>query len=263
MSDSTLVDERALARTYDGGYYTDGWDVIEQYRRALSYARRHDAGSSATATALEVPRGRIRSWVDDNAVPDPVRAIDTALEYGWLDCGYGDPTFTGLNALVANVFSGGSIAESTYQPFFALNHRGTDSHVIDALELANVSYRTVSDRDGRADEVLPSDDGPVLGRVLSVLGAPVGPKADQYLSLPAYLEDAPADVKETFVYAYLENRAVDYQEKATLTIREQRNRSYLESLAELIESVAGERVELGEKTIVISADAARSLEIVR
>ena len=263
MPDESLVTERALARTYDGGYYTDGWTAVEQYQRAVAYARRNDAGSGATASALELPRSRIRSWVDGDGKPDPVRAIDTALEYGWLDCDYSDPEFSGLNTLVANVFSSGSITRRDYRPSFALNHHGDHSHVIDALELANVSYRVISDRDGRTDEVRPAEDSPILGRVLSVLDAPVGPKADQHLTLPAYLEDAPADVKETFVYAYLENRAVDHDAKDTLTILEKRNRSYLESLAELIESVAGERVELGEKNIVISADAARSLGIVR
>ena len=263
MPDEPIVTEHALARTYDGGHYTDGWTAVEQYRRAVSYAHRNDVGSSATAARLDMPRSRIRPWIDGDAVPEPIRAIDTGLEYGWLECGYGDPVFTGLNALVANVFSGGSIAASTYQLSFALNHLGENASVVDALELANVSYRVVDDRDGRADEVRPTEDGAVLGRVLSVLGAPEGPKADQHLTLPSYLEDAPTDVRETFVCAYLENRAVDHDAKDTLTILEERNRSYLESLAELIESVAGGRVELGEQYIIISADAAHSLGIVR
>lgn len=261
MTDS-LVTERALARTYDSGYHADAWDVVEQYRRAVSYANRHDVGSSAAASALDLPRSRLRPWIDGDSVPDPVRAIDTAREYGWLECGYDDPAFAGLNALVANVFSGGSIAERNYAPTFALNHRGDDSHVVDACELAAVDYR-VLEREGRADELRPTADGTVLGRVLAVLGAPVGPKADQQLSLPSYLEDAPAETRETFAYAYLENRAIEHDGKATLTIRERRNRAYLEALAELLNSVAGGGVEFGETTITISAAATRELGVVR
>ncbi|SDD59890.1 protein of unknown function [Natrinema hispanicum] len=115
-----------------------------------------------------------------------------------------------------------------YQPSFALNHRGEESHVIDAIELAGVDYLVVDGREGRADEARPTEDASVLGRVLAVLGAPVGPKTDTRLSLPDYLEGAPDDVRETFVYSYLENRAIEHDGKATLTVREDRNRDYAE-----------------------------------
>ena len=112
----------------------------------------------------------------------------------------------------------------------------------------------------RADEVRPTTNGALLGRVLAVLGAPVGQKTDQQLALPAYLEGAPERVRERFVAVYLEHRAVCYESKATLTIREARNRAYLESLAALIDSVADGDVTLGEQYITITAGAARTLE---
>ncbi len=258
-----IIDEQTLARTYNTPSYADPFDAVEDYRRIMAYHSRHpDMGSSALASRFDLPRGRIRAWLDGSA-PDAVRAIDTAREYGWLTATFGDREFTALNTLVANVFSGGSIAEQHYQPSFALNHRGEESHVIDALELAGVEYQVVADRDGRADEARPMEDGTVLGRVLAVLGAPVGPKADTRLSLPDYLEGAPDDVRETFVYSYLENRAIEHEGKATLTIQEQRNREYLAELADLIDDVAGGGVRLGERDIVVSADAARALGTVR
>ncbi|NGM71426.1 hypothetical protein G6M89_20930 [Natronolimnobius sp. AArcel1] len=264
MSDvEPLPTEQALARTYDGGAYADAYEAVHQYRRATSYAFRNDAKSGATASATGLPRGRIRLWVDEGGAPDAVNAIEAAHRHGWLECEFSDPTFTGLNALVANVFSGGSIGAQDYRPSFALNQRGEDSHVIDALELVGAEYELIDDRDGRADEIRPTEDGTVLGRVLAALGAPVGPKTDRHLELPAYLEDAPTDVCETFVYAYLENRAVERPNKDTLTVREERNREYLESLSALIESVAGDGVHLGKRDIIISADAARTLGTVR
>ncbi|PCR88678.1 hypothetical protein [Natrinema ejinorense] len=264
MSDvEPLVSERALARTYNHPSYSDPADAVDDYRRVLAYASRHPSqGSSAIASALDLPRGRIRPWLDGGA-PDAVNAIDTAREHGWLQAEFDDPEFTGLNTLVANVFSGGSIADEYYRPSFVLNHRGEDSHVIDALELARVDYEVIDDRDGRGDEARPTEDSTVLGRVLAVLGAPVGAKSNQRLSLPSYLEEAPDDVREQFAYAYLENRAIEHEGKATLTVREDRNRTYLEDLAALIDDVAGGGVEFRERDIVVSADAARQLGTVR
>lgn len=264
MSDTpTLIDERALARTYDPPSYTDPWVSVEDYRRVMAYASRNSSkGSGAVASAMDLPRGRIRPWLDGGE-PDAVRAIDAAREHGWVNVAYDDAAFTALNTLVANVFSGGSIAERNYSPSFALNHRGEDSHVIDALELAGVEYQFVADRDGRGDESRPTTDGTVLGRVLAVLGAPVGPKAEQDLTLPTYLKDAPTSVREQFVFAYLENRAVEHEGKATLKVREERNRDYLEGLANLIDDVAGGGVQFSERDIVVSADAARELGTVR
>lgn len=258
VNDVELVTERELAATYDGGAYVDAWDAVEQYRRATSYAFRKQVKSGATASALELPRGRVRTWVDDDGAPDAVRALETAREYGWLEVGYDDPVFEGLNTLVANVFSGGSIATETYSPSFALDDRRQS--VLDALETAGVGYTIVDDRDGRADEARPTEAASVLGRVLAVLGAPVGEKADQHVSLPAYLEDAPTEIRREFVDAYLANRAISHDGKATLHIQEQRNRDYLAALASLIDDVADGGVALRERHIVISADAARRLE---
>ncbi|ELZ12113.1 hypothetical protein C478_10953 [Natrinema thermotolerans DSM 11552] len=258
--DEPVIDPDAFARTYQGGGYDDPVAAVEEYRTVMDYAADHpDAGSQAIATALDLPRSRIRTWLEDDGSPDVVRGLETAREYGWLVATYDDPEFTALNTLVADIFSGGSITDETYVPSFTLNHRGEDSHVLDALELAGVEYQVLVDRDGRADEVRPTTDASVLGRVLAVLGAPVGPKANQRLSLPGYLEDAPDEIREQFVYAYLENRAIAHEGKETLTIREDRNQDYLESLAALIDDVAGGGVQFSERDIVISADAARSL----
>ena len=244
-------------------YYTDAYAVVEQYHEIMAYASRHpNMGSSAIASRFEdVSRDRIRPWVDDGSAPDPVRAIDTAREYGWLEVDYCDEVFRGLNGLVANVFSGGSIATETYAPSFSIDRHGEQSRVFDALELATVEYRVVDDRDDRADEVWPVDDGTVLGRVLATLGAPVGPKAEQHLELPSYLEDAPDEIRREFVVHYLENRAAEHDGKATLTIQEERRpRTYLEDLGTLIRDVSGGHVSVSDMRVTISADAARKLE---
>ncbi len=259
MNSRVFVTERDLASTFDGGSYADAYEIVTQYRQAMRYASKHDVKSGATASALDLPRGRLRTWIDEGGAPDAIRAIETARSYGWLNITYDDAQFAALNALVANVFSGGSIADHHYRPSFALNHRGRDSHVIDALELADIDYQIVDDRHRRADEARPTTDGTVLGRVLVTMGAPIGPKAQQRLELPAYLEGAPESVRELFVFCYLENRATTFDEKDTLRVAEDRNQSYHESLVALIESVAGETVSVDNRGITISAAAARAL----
>lgn len=73
---------RALADTYRGGYAPDPWERVTEYQRVLEYTAEHpNKGSSAVASALELPRGRIRPWMD-GARPDPVCAIQTAEEHG-------------------------------------------------------------------------------------------------------------------------------------------------------------------------------------
>jgi hypothetical protein len=77
--------EEALARTYSHPSYADPYEVVEDYRRVAEYRLSHpDAGSTAVARALELPRSRVRPWLDGSA-PDPVHAVQDAQRNGWLD----------------------------------------------------------------------------------------------------------------------------------------------------------------------------------
>ncbi|TYL38164.1 hypothetical protein CV102_13240 [Natronococcus pandeyae] len=79
-SDSAIRAE-ALARTDDGGPYADPWDAVQDYRAATRYATKHpNKGSYALSQALDLPRGRLRGWIDDGSAPDAARAVETALE---------------------------------------------------------------------------------------------------------------------------------------------------------------------------------------
>ncbi|WP_255168496.1 hypothetical protein [Natrononativus amylolyticus] len=260
---AVVLDERDLARTYNTRSYADPWTAVLDYQAVMKYASEHpNKGSSAISSALEIPRGRVRGWLEGSK-PDPANAIDVARELGWLDARYLDPEFVALNTLVANVFSGGSIDKERFQPMFSLNHRQHRSHVIDALEATGLEYEFYNeDTDDRATEVRPTIHGTVLGRTLAVLGAPIGPKADlDDLTLPWYLDDAPYETREIFALAYLANRAVHHREKDTLTIREVRSKAYRDELAAFLEDVAKEPVTSGEQSITVSADAARSLGV--
>ncbi|AGB16632.1 hypothetical protein Halru_2038 [Halovivax ruber XH-70] len=254
MTDEAIVTAEDLARTYDGGYYDDVWPIVQQYWDVMDYRSRHpNKGSSAIASALELPRSRIRTWLDGGQ-PDAAHAIDVARRMNWIETDATSPTFEGLNAMVSNVFSGGSIAEQYYRPSFALDPNRRQLHIVDAIEAVGVDYEIVDDRDGRADEVRPTEHGTILGRVLACLGAPVGSKTQQRIELPGYLEDAPDAIRETFVLCYLENRATK-PHNGIVRFREERTDAYLRDLARLIEDVAGASVSVSEKNVILSRDA--------
>ncbi|WP_238717382.1 hypothetical protein [Natronorubrum halophilum] len=50
-----MIAERDLARTYDGGAYSDPWTAVLDYQAVLRYASQHpNKGSHAIATTLEI-----------------------------------------------------------------------------------------------------------------------------------------------------------------------------------------------------------------
>lgn len=98
LSDRTYR-AQALARTYGGD--RDGWERLTEYQRVLEWRGTHpQKGSQAAASALDLPRGRIRPWFD-GAKPDPVHAVDTAEANGWLDAQPSDRVFEALSVLSA------------------------------------------------------------------------------------------------------------------------------------------------------------------
>ncbi|WP_254861738.1 hypothetical protein [Halovivax gelatinilyticus] len=256
---TTLVDPRDLALTYDPPTYPDGWTAVLDYEATMRYAsHRPNKGSAAIASALDLPRGRVRTWLDGGK-PDAARAIETADAYGWIDLDYGDTKFYALNALVANVFSGGSIEQTNYVPSFALTRDQDESRVVDVLDDAGVDYEFFhEDSDERATEIRPTTDASVLGRVLMTLGAPIGPKKDRTdLSLPWYLDDAPLLIRKRFVEAYLANRG--HYQNGIVKLREERSDAYLRELAALIEDVADGPVTISEMNVMLSTEATEQL----
>jgi len=259
---SPFISERALANTYASRSYNTAYQRVVLYRKAQRAKTRHpDKGSQALATQLGVDRNAIREWVDGDSVPNPVRAIQTADRRGWLDLDYDSPAFEPLNRLVAWVFSGGSIDTERNVPVFVIN-ASSDADALQAdLDALGVGYTAAhADDPDRSTEIQPAEDAAVLGRVLSILGAPVGSKSGTDISLPAYLKDAPTNIRREFVDVYLSNRGQRHPDKATMTLRETRSQQYLNDLAALFEDVAGAPVNVSEQNVILSADATRALD---
>ena len=262
MIDSWPLAERSLARTYHS--YDDPYEVILSYRRVQSYQESHpDAGSYKIANALELPRSRIRGWMDDT-VPDALSGVRQADELGWFDVDPNDSDDQLLKPfirLLAGIYAGGSIRSSGWVPHWTAN--GPIEQIKQALESLGLEYRRTRIQDPqRATELVPRSDGSLLGRSLSVLGAPTQSKNESTLdSLPEYLFELPLKVRREFTRVYVAyRRSGDSQ---TISLQENRSESYYRYLAVFISDVIddSDSVTVGERGVYISADVLDSLNL--
>ena len=76
--------KKALVRTYASHAYSDPWEAVEDYERVQAVAAKNpQKGSSALSSIIDLPRSRIRSWLD-GSMPNCYRALQTALSNGWI-----------------------------------------------------------------------------------------------------------------------------------------------------------------------------------
>lgn len=257
-----FVSLREFVRTYDLSNNLDPWEHVQQYREVIEFAAAHpDVGSSAMSNRLGIPRGRLRGWINDEdpVIPDCVRGLHQAQNRGWIRVDPDSDTFDGLNILVASVFSGGSIGSQYYSPLFSIGDRTERELLERACSDAGVTYvihrENISDR---ATELRPTRDASVLGRVLSVLGAPTGEKAVDDITLPDYLDHVGTKHRREFARAYVITRGSEMQ-YGRIGFREERNEEYLNSLADLLRDVTDEAVWQSGKNVVLSGSAVDAL----
>jgi len=251
----------AFVATYSHPSYANPWQAIVDYRRVQEYQIEHpNAGRTAVGNALELPPSRVRGWLNDG-MPDVARGYKTARDRGWVPFRAETTTGRGLNILCAWIYAGGSIDQERYVPLFTANS-DTELLLTRAADAAGIKLvESRSDESGRADEYRPAKHAPVLGRFLTALGAPAGSKnADTTVVLPRYLSEASETVRREFVSVYLNHRAAEHAEKATLTVRTVRSKRYLRTLRSLFEDVLGAECSLGGHTITIPAEGARTYQ---
>ena len=81
----TRAARKALMRTHDQPSYRDPWWAVQDHRRVRRAMAGHpDKASSALSSEIDLPRGRIRPWVDGDSEPDCLRGLGTAQEHGWI-----------------------------------------------------------------------------------------------------------------------------------------------------------------------------------
>ena len=262
----TIGDPKALARTYDPPSVADAYDLVEQYREVIEYAARHpNRGSSAIANRLDLPRSRIRPWLDNEnpSRPDPMRAIRQVDPLEWLRVPPESDVARGLVTLVAWIYSGGSIDADRYVPQFAVDSAADVDRLFAAGELVGIEFVELDRRDtGQGREFKPAEHASLLGRLLSTLDAPVGEKARATdIRLPAVLDDANDDLRVAFAGTYVLNRATRGDRPSSfLAIREERPAGYLDELARFLRDVAGTGVvRRSENNVYLDGEAAASI----
>jgi hypothetical protein len=253
---------KALARSYGGD--RDGWTRVDEYQRVTEYAAAHpNAGSSAVASALELPRGRVRPWLD-GAKPDPAHAVATAERHGWLDAEPGGRVFEALSLLTAWLYAGGSIDADRYVPHLSVSDGDPQAVGHELFTAIGIDSELLA-RDGpQGAEIRPTGAGMShLGRFLhAVMEAPVGTK-DDALRLPSWLASAPITTQTRWVQLYVRLRGVRLQD-SRLQLQEQRSRAYRRELADLLRTVVDDEgaVTVGERALRIDAAHARLLDVV-
>lgn len=257
---------KALANTYNTTADTSPWELCQQYQAFLEYSAEHpDAGRYKIAHNMlddeTVPQGRVRGW-KDGGMPDAMRGIQAAERHDWLDLGWDTVTMHNIAILVAWVYSGGSI-NSHYVPYLTVDDDESEQCAYDLLRALNEQPETVrDDQQGRATEVRPTKDAPPLGRLLTVLGAPQGPKNNECdIQLSSWLSDAPDHIQLAFARTYVWNRATERLDRpdTPIQITEQRPQTYLTALRDFFEDVTGERPQGQQRSMVFSRDAATML----
>jgi hypothetical protein len=255
-----IITPHSLAATYHTTGDLTPWQRVQEYRRVSDYSSEHqNKGSQAVATALDLPRSRIRPWVDNDSKPDPVHAIDTARELGWLDVDPNSQHGHAWTRLVAWIYAGGSIATTDYQPTFYAREDtqqgGLSMPEVDvlaqALQTIGLKHQFVNRTDvydggqqsigKRATEIIPTEHRTLLGRCLAAADAPVGEKNTTHpSSLPNWLQESSIEGRRVFARIYLLTRAAIREHEPRFVIREQRPDSYHEELVDLLKQVAGD-----------------------
>lgn len=210
----TLATARELAATFS----TDGditpWQRVQQYRQVADYTDRHpDQGSTAVATALDLPASRVKSWVYQGSKPNPVHAIDTAHEYDWLDLHPDSEDAKPWVELVAWIYSGGTIRSNMLHPSFYVDDTIDilPDPPLDSLKTSlndiGVGVEISTRDDGKPREIRVRDDPILVGRMLTAMGAPVGEKRDNdQLRLPTWLFEADQQTQRVFARLYIQNQ---------------------------------------------------------
>jgi hypothetical protein len=251
-----IISPYHLAQTYQTNGDLQPWARVQEYRRVHDYHTDHpEKGSHAVASALDLPRSRIRPWVDGDARPDAVHAIDTARDLGWLNVDVDTTDGRAWTRLVAWIHAGGSLSQDDYRPtFFARSDQNGSlakpevDVLTTALQTVGLDYRFKNRReqrpeDGsefRATEIAPTEHRVLLGRCLASAGAPVGQKNGTHPEhLPAWLDKAGDDTQRAFARIYLLTRASVREHEPRFIIREERPDSFHRDLAQLLEDLAG------------------------
>lgn len=259
---SQFVSEKELAKTYTS---RDGWETVTQYREAVRLAEKQpELARAEIARRVGRSPSAVRGWLAENKTPRVVKGLETAHEKGWLNIEATSEQFRALNQLVAWIFSGGGISRDTFAPTFSADDQLALATLSHLLRWVDLSFRIRDHEENNGHfEVTPSNGASVFGRVLHVLGAPCGIKAEYTkLTFPQYLSSLKKEHKRDFGRIYLLNRGSSLDNKGTAGVYLQGRSAtgYNRDLHNLYTSITTGAATLGaHNKIWVSADAVRDL----
>ena len=259
---SPFVSEKELAKTYDP---VRGWETVTQFREAKRLrTEQPDLARAEIARRVGRKPSAVRGWLAEGKTPQVVKGLRVARERGWLNIESTSERFRAFNQLVAWVFAGGGLAKKVFSPRFSADDHLTLAALHQLLQWANIPYRVREpEQSHHALEIVPSEDASVCGRVLHVLGAPLGVKAQQEsLSLPSYLDTVSKAYQRDFARVYVLNRGknVDSSGTAGSYVHGLSSESFACELQTLINSTtAGEGTVGTEQRVWVSSRSMRDL----
>jgi len=235
---TTLLSQQEFVRTYSTPSNTDPWQTVEEYQRVLEYTGAHpQKGSSAVASALELPRGRVHPWMNGSR-PPLVRALQIAEEQGWVPLSASDDAAVWFTELVAWIFSRGSITEADYSPSFVCTSEAEQSRLEIVFSALDISYDIYRADESRSTEARISEHRSILGRILTALDAPKG-TPNTIRRIPAYLHAEPRLLQDVFATVYVRNAGAYWEWKDGYVIRQDEyTDEYRDSLAALFRQLS-------------------------
>ena len=219
-TDSAAV-RAAVVATYGTASETaDSTTLVAQYERVRDYCAAHpEQGSGAVASALDLPRGRIRSWVDGDGRPDAVRGLDRLTARGWLHHAWADASLRALAGLVAWVVAGGAIEQRTWVPSFSVSP-GTRGDLRRLGAALGIDWeQRHSGREQQGTYWVPGADACPLGRLLAVLGAPVGRASRPDLPTWTVRDDCPRALRLDLARIIVRQRGTVRDDLSTMPIQ--------------------------------------------
>jgi hypothetical protein len=232
--------------TYDPPSYEDSTDLVRDYERVQKKAAAHpNKGSGALSSMVDLPRERIRTWVDSDGMPDCYRGLQTALSNGWIIDGWDEAPARGLNCLAAWILSSGGIKDN-FVPTFIADAGGEYGTLQAYANLANVSLqRTRESSDTRPSEWVPRSDASVLGRILYTWIDFKGDKSRGKVEFPAYLREAPDFITWDFLQIYVQQRGVSRDDPdGYIQISVDRSESFRLALKSRLQSIVADPEEI-------------------
>lgn len=257
-----VVSEKELANTYGS---EGGWPTVKQYREATDLREKNPEMSRAEISRrVKRPQSAVRGWLAEDKTPRVIKGLTYAHEHGWIDIDPDSEQFRAINQLVAWIFSGGGLTQETFVPTFSVDDHLTLATLDILLRWINVEYRLRDPETSYSSyEVIPSEGASVLGRVLHVLDAPRGVKAEQRdLTLPSYLKEAGDAHKRDFARIYLLNRGSDLATSGTAgsNVYAMSSPEFARELQRFFTSISAGSVTLGKHNqLWISAESIQDL----